>query len=49
MSTHYKKFLRLLEHWPVDTTKPGRYVLEYDAIAHTQNVMNRFVFLRFDY
>lgn len=26
MSTHYKKFLRLLENWPIDATKPGRFV-----------------------
>ncbi|XP_055312012.1 ubiquinol-cytochrome-c reductase complex assembly factor 2 [Sitodiplosis mosellana] len=29
MSTQYKKFLRLLEHWPVDSTKPGRDLGEY--------------------
>lgn len=25
MSNQYKKFLRLLEKWPVDKTKQGRY------------------------
>ncbi|XP_031622287.1 ubiquinol-cytochrome-c reductase complex assembly factor 2-like [Contarinia nasturtii] len=29
MSSQYKKFLRLLESWPVDTTKPGRNLGEY--------------------
>lgn len=25
MSNHYKKFLRLLEKWPIDKTKQGRW------------------------
>ena len=29
MSAHYKKFLQLLEKWPVDKTKQGRDLGQY--------------------